>query len=1104
MRLPFAARSSTRPAAPESPPERASRRRTGALAVSTTAAAALCAGLLAPGVATAAGPEDALIADFTFDTGTTSFTGAGATATTQGTAQLVPGVSGNAAQLSSSFWLNVTTTGGAPLLAGLNDVTISYDSKPAASGNVGWTVFAARSAATQAYAQEHYLGYLDRTTGLTVERYDNAGARNSAGNLVSNAANAEWKHVDLVVSGATARLFVDKKLVSTNTAGPLLSQILGASGGVLQVGKANWGGGEYFSGLLDNLRIYNRALTPSELGVGAVAADPAAALSIPARITGDLPSSVLGAAVTWSASGAGASLVAADGKVTRPASGPVAVQLTATIAGVAQPISVSAQILDAGGDIATYVKTVTTTGGVKDDPLAYDDDRRSDALFVSARPSGATSWEPLNRSQAILFAKWDGSQAANPNAQVGSPTLVRFADGTLGAVAAQNNATDSVYVWDAPDGATFRNQRTVKIASDGSIVKNPRIEFDAASQKYKAYWTDELTGEGRVARLDALTAGSVPTAATKADVRTPGVSGPGLPGFTAQAQASSFALSKAEFDVFYKNHVDLRNTGVRAIADVSVENGAKVDAATLPAAVTLDYNDGSTKNLPVSWDAEDLASVDSKTPGTYEVTGTVQQTAEEMVNDARADPDLFFNEDDGYWYLTGSHYSIPSNAPDDQLIDANAYRKIGLKRAKTIAELRDAPEQIVIDPDAGTPGKQGQYPNTFYGWGGYIWAQEFHKINGRWWIVAGMNRGYAPTNGWCDNTVLIPYIGTEASLRAGGLVDQANWGEPTILEGAAFDVSYLERQENGATQGYWVMPNGGKLFVGKAKMGAVGTVPLLDGGLSEIYALSQPWEYGKQAPTPSDTTEGGDQGIVEAPFMVAHGEDIYLTYSGGTVDKYYDIGMLRAGKDADLRNPASWTQAPSPVLTTNDTFTGRIGGTPHAGTGHNSFATDPAGNLVLAYHARPYPEPHKNDAAGGLFDPDRNTWFKAVNVRANGMLDLSLSSAQEVAPANRTVTARVIVAAAPATAPVRATAATRCIAGKVTLVTMVTNTGTTPVSGTIAGTYGSSSFSGLAAGASVSKAQSTRSASVDAGTVTVAVQGSSTPVTADYRAATCK
>jgi GH43 family beta-xylosidase len=1065
------------------------------------AAAALCVGILTPSATMAAEPDDALLAEFDFESGTTSFDGGNAVATTQGAATLVDGPTGKAAKLGSGFWLNVAATDGTPLLAGLDDVTISYDSRPDATGNTGWSVFAARSAATQTFQNEHYLGVLDKTTGITVERYDNAGARISTGNLAHTATNTGWKHVDLVISGVTARLFVDRTLVATNSTGKTLSTILGANGGVLQVGKANWGNGEYFSGLLDNLRIHGRALTPAELGVEPAPSDPAAALAIPARITGDLPSSVLGHAVTWSATGDGASLVGSDGTITPPESGPVAVSLTASIEGIATPITASAEILDAGGDIATYVKTVTTTDGVKDDPLAYDDDRRADALYASARPEGAAGWEPLNRSQAILYVAWNGTQSANPNAQMGSPSLLRFADGTLGAVAAQNNATDSMYVWDAADGATFRNQRTVKVAADGSPVRDPRIVFDAASQKYKVFWNDVLTGEGRVALLDGLTGSSTPSAATKADATALGVAGEGLPGFTAQAQAGTFAMSQAEFDRFTGNYVDLQNTGVRAITDVEVAQGETVAASDLPSTVTMEYNDGSTKDLSVAWDESDLAAIDTSTPGTYEVSGTVQQTAEEMVNDARADPHLFFNEDDGYWYLTGSHYAIPSDAPSSQLIDAHAYRKIGLKRAKTIAELRHAPEQIVIDPDAGTPGLEGEYPNTFYGWGGYIWAQEFHKINGRWWIVVGMNRGYAPTGGWPDNTVLIPFTGTDASLRDGGLIDPANWGEPSVLHGAAFDVSYLERNENGTAQGYWVMPNGAKLHVGRATMGPKGTVPLIDGGLSQIYAISQPWEYGKQAPTPSDTNEGNDQGVVEAPFMFTYGDFVYLTYSGGTVDKYYDLGLLRAAKDADLKSPASWTQVPFPVLDTNDTATGRIGGEGQAGAGHNSFAIDDAGNLVLAYHARPYPEQHTGGAAGGLFDPDRNSWFKSVNVRANGMLDLSLNSEQEVAPDNRTVQVAVVVAPSPA--GVQATATTRCVAGKVALVAAVTNAGTEPVSGVVSTTAGDRGFTALGSGKTATFAFSTRLKSVDAGSITVTITGSPTPIEAAYAAAEC-
>ena len=1046
-----------------------------------------------------------LIASFDFEQAGAPFDGGAALATTKGTATLADGPTGKAAVLGSGFWLDVTKQDGTPLLAGLNEVTISYDSLPNASGNTGWSVFAARSAATQTFQQEHYLGFLDKTTGITVERYDNYGTRNSAGNIVYTATNTQWKHVDLVVSGQTARLYVNQQLVGVNTAGKTLTEILTAGGGVFQVGKANWGsGGEYFSGQLDNLKVYSRALSGAELGVPGATADPVAALAIPSRITGDLPSSVLGHAVTWSATGPGASRVAADGSVTLPAAGdgPVSATVTATIDGIAEPISAAVQILDAGGEVATYVKKVTTTGGVKDDPLAYNDDRRADALHLSARAAGDEAWEALNRSQPILYVTWNGTQSANPNAQMGSPTLLRFADGKLGAVAAQNNATDSVYVWDSPDGVTFRNQRTVKVTTDGSIVSDPRIVYDAATQAYKVFWKDIATGEGRVATLSALTAQATPSAATAADARVLGVAG--IPAFAAQNEASTFALSADEYDALYRYYVDLRNTGVVAPSPVEVATGSALSAGDLPGTVTMQYNDGSTKDMPVVWDEDQLAEVDTSQPGTFEIQGAVQQVTQQMVNDARADPHLFFNEDDGYWYLTGSHYAVPSDAPNDQLTSANSYRKIGLKRATTIEGLAAAEEQIVIDPDAGTPGLESQYPNTFYGWGAYIWAQEFHKINGRWWIIAGMNWGYSANGDWCDNTVLIPFTGSEEALQAGGLVDPENWGQPTILEGAAFDVSYFEREENGTTQGYWIMPRSAKLWIGKVAKGD-GVTPLLDGPLTEIYSITQPWEYGKQAPTPSDTNEGSDQAIIEAPYMFEHDGYIYITYSGATVDKYYTLGLMRAAADADLQNPASWTKVSYPVLIANDTFDGRIGGEGHAGPGHNSFAIDEHGNIVLAYHARPYPEQHTGNAAGGLFDPDRNSWFKGVNVRANGMIDLTLTADQEVAPANRTVSVTVVVAGEGQEPPVTVSAVTRCVAGKVVQAVSVTNQGDATTTASVTSPYGSKTLS-LGAGATASAAFTTRQVSIPAGELQVSAPvAGGQPYVADvaFAAANC-
>ena len=404
-----------------------------------------------------------LLADFTFDDGDKTFDGGNATGATQGTATLADSKDGKAAKLSKNFWLNVTAKNGDALLKGKNDVTISYDVKPDVSGNTGWTFFAASNATKQEYGQEHYVGVLDKTTGITVERYNNNdGKRDSSGNVSYTNTNADWKHVDIVISGATAKLYIDSKLVAVNNNGQKLTDILGADGGVLQIGKANWSNGEYFSGLLDNLKIWGKALSDDELGVESAKTDYAAALAIPAQITGDLPSTVLGKTVTWSATGDGAKLVAADGKVTQPKSGEkaVKVKLTATIDGVDKAITAESEILNNGGEIASYVKDVDRSdqNGAKYDPLAYNDDRRADSLYVAAKAADGSKWEPLNRSQSILSVKWDGSQSAKLNAQMGSPAFFRAEDGTLGVVSSQNNATGAIYVWDGKgDGATFTN-----------------------------------------------------------------------------------------------------------------------------------------------------------------------------------------------------------------------------------------------------------------------------------------------------------------------------------------------------------------------------------------------------------------------------------------------------------------------------------------------------------------------------------------------------------------------------------------------------------------------------------------------------------------------
>ena len=94
--------------------------------------------------------------------------------------------------------------------------------------------------------------------------------------LASGAAptdTATWHHVAWVKdgdSGTNVTFYVDGVVVGTVTAGAT------TAGGAKRLGGDAWYDGDYFDGLLDNVRLYDRALTPGEIQT-----DLAAAVSAP-------------------------------------------------------------------------------------------------------------------------------------------------------------------------------------------------------------------------------------------------------------------------------------------------------------------------------------------------------------------------------------------------------------------------------------------------------------------------------------------------------------------------------------------------------------------------------------------------------------------------------------------------------------------------------------------------------------------------------------------------------------------------------------------------------------------------------------------------------
>ena len=122
------------------------------------------------------------------------------------------------------------------------------------SAGTGWrTVFLKEDAGTLAYAlysannQSRPAGFVHTTGDIAL-------------NGTAAVALNVWTHLALTFDGTTMRMFVNGAQVSTRA----LSGAAMVSAGALRIGgNAVWG--EYFKGLIDEVRVYNRALTATEI-----------------------------------------------------------------------------------------------------------------------------------------------------------------------------------------------------------------------------------------------------------------------------------------------------------------------------------------------------------------------------------------------------------------------------------------------------------------------------------------------------------------------------------------------------------------------------------------------------------------------------------------------------------------------------------------------------------------------------------------------------------------------------------------------------------------------------------------------------------------------
>lgn len=161
---------------------------------------------------------------------------------------------------TGSVWLNVTKEDGSSLLTGAEEITVSYYSK-AGRTETNWAFFAALNGEPQAFNNEYYLGILENGNKVTAERYLHGRQE-----VPKADCGTGWNHIVVVYGSDYTKIYVNGTLAQEKAASGNLKEILGEES-ILQIGKANWGAGEYYKGLLDDFSIYNYAFSERDIGI---------------------------------------------------------------------------------------------------------------------------------------------------------------------------------------------------------------------------------------------------------------------------------------------------------------------------------------------------------------------------------------------------------------------------------------------------------------------------------------------------------------------------------------------------------------------------------------------------------------------------------------------------------------------------------------------------------------------------------------------------------------------------------------------------------------------------------------------------------------------
>lgn len=469
-----------------------------------------------------------------------------ANAVIQGSAAVAEGKDGGtAAKLSSGFWMGITGKDGASPLKGKHAVTISFDAFPNNTNDTGWPLYAQRSGATPTGGTEKYLGFLYKGGKLTVERYNNLGSRETAANTTASVS-AGWQHIDYVATDEGAALYVNgEEKASANTEeSASLPAILGEDGGVLQLGKANWGGGEYLNGLIDNFEIYDCSEPAAKAAMSS--------LSLPSTATENftVPTQSNGKSITWTSSDAAIAVDAHTGTVSVARPGidqkDAKVTVTARLNGVSEEVSKTFTV--------TVPRLLSDKEKAQSDldavTIKNADDMRGNFLVPTTGNEGSDIVWTVKTADSVPPVVAEGSDADHKVVKVERPATGQPAE-TVVLTAVSTHGQASV-----------TKDFTIKIAP-----------IPSDSEEQSAYVWAFFTGEGAGAEKISLAASKGNNALDWNTLNN------GEPLFTSELGEKGlrdpFIIKSHEGDKFYMLATDLKIDGRAGSFDGAQRNGSK-------------------------------------------------------------------------------------------------------------------------------------------------------------------------------------------------------------------------------------------------------------------------------------------------------------------------------------------------------------------------------------------------------------------------------------------------------------------------------------------------------------------------------------------------